>query len=195
LNYPFDRLGWLEHEGHLHRKLLFLDLKFWIWLSEPNHEQLKVFLSHLVETGKLICPVSPSILMELFKRAHDTHRDSISQVMNQLSKGLSLRDVNTTFRHEFEAALDGRQAERQVAYSYFQAAFSPVFTLLSPEQGMETSITDFMNGWWGSELEINAAGVEQKLVKGAHRENEWRQENQSTRKKVEGGTINGCGNK
>jgi hypothetical protein len=185
LNYAFDRLGWLEHEGHLNRKSLFLDLNFWIQLSEPNHEQLKVQLSHLVETGKLICPVSPSILMELFKRTRGTHRDNTSQLMDQLSKGLALRGVDTTFRHEFAAALDGRQAERQVAYSYFRDTFPPVFTLLFPEQGMEMSITDFINGRWSSVLETNASGIEQRLVKGAQQENEWRRDNKSTRKKVE----------
>jgi hypothetical protein len=187
LNYPFDRLDWLEHEGHLRRKLLFLDLKFWIWLSEPSHEHLKALLSNLVETGKLICPVSPSILMELFKRTRDTHRDSTSQLMDQLSKGLSLRFVDATFRHEFEAALDDRQVERQVAYSYFQDFFfpPPAFTLLSPGQGMETSITDFMSGHWGSLLGINAVRMQQRFLERAQQENELRQNNKPTRKEIE----------
>jgi hypothetical protein len=153
-------LGWFEHEGYLRRKLLFLDLNFWIKLSElknPPHEQLKALLSDLVETGKLICPVSPSILMELWKQSGGTHRDSISQLMNELSKGLSLQDIYTTFPPEFEAALDGRQAERQVAYSHFLDAFHhPV-----PDQSMALSITDFMNEWWSGARERAAANMNQ----------------------------------
>jgi hypothetical protein len=159
-------VGWLEHEGHLRRKLLFLGLKFWIRLVEPkesSHEQLKALLFNRVETGKLICLVSPSIPMESWKRVRDTHRDSTSQLMDQLSKGLSLRGVDATFPHEFEAVLDERQAERQVAYSYFQDAFSSVFRLLSPVRKMETSITDFMSGCWSGLLGINAAGINQRF--------------------------------
>ena len=144
----------------MRRKLLFLDLTFWIKLSElknPPHEQLKALLSDLVETGKLICPVSPSILMELWKQSGGTHRDSISQLMNELSKGLSLQDIYTTFPPEFEAALDGRQAERQVAYSHFLDAFHhPV-----PDQSMALSITDFMNEWWSGARERAAANMNQ----------------------------------
>jgi hypothetical protein len=184
LDYPFDRLGWLEHEGHLRRKLLFLDLNFWINLSESkdsSYERLKALLSNQVETGKLICPVSPSLLMELLKRKRDTHRDTISQLMDELSKGLSLRDVDTTFRHEFEAALDGRQAERQAAYSRFQDVFPPqVFPLPFPE-----SITDFMSGYWGDTRGIYAAGIEQGFSERAQQENELRRDNKLTWKMVE----------
>jgi hypothetical protein len=178
LNYSFDRLGWLEHEGHLHRKVLFLDLKFWIKLSDPNHEQLKALLSHRVETGKLICPVSPSILMELSKLPRSTHRNSISQIMSALSKDLSLLRVDAAFRHEFKAALDGRQAERKVAYSHFLDVFHlPVMVL---------SITDFMNGCLNDARGRSTRGMQEGSVEKAQQENEWRRENQPTRKEVEG---------
>lgn len=183
LNYP-----WLEHGGYLSGKLLFLDLSFWINLSEPknpSYELLKARLSNLVETGKLICPVSPPLLIELCKQPRSPHRDSISQVMDMLSKGLSLRFGEATFRHEFEAALEGRQAERQVAYSYFRDAFPPIYTLLSPEQGMETSITDFLSGCCGDVLKIKAALMEQGFSERSQQQNEWRQKNQPTRKKIE----------
>ena len=182
MNYPFDRLSWLEHEGHLRRKLLFLDLNFWIRLCEPNHEQLKALLSNLVGTGKLICPVSHSLLMELSKRTRDTHRDTHSQLMDELSRGLSLRSGNTTFRHEFEAALDGRQAERQVAYSRFHDVF-PFRPQIPPP--FPESITDFMRGFWGDVLEMYAGGMELGFSERAQQENKWRRDNEPTRKIVE----------
>jgi hypothetical protein len=185
LNYPFERLGWLEHEGHLHRKLLFLDLKFWINLSKPknpSYEQLRALLSKLVETGKLICPVSHSLLMELSKRPRDTHRDTHSKLMDELSRGLSLRSVYTIFRHEFEAALDGRQAERQVAYSRFHDVF-PFRPQIPPP--FPESITDFMCGFWGHVVEMYAGGMKLGFSERAQQENKWRQDNKSTRKIVE----------
>ena len=115
-----------------------------------------------------MCPVSPSLLMELAKRPRDTHRDSHSRLMDELSKGLSLRMVHDIFHHEFEAALEGQQAERQVAYSHFLDAVGGEITLPVPEglaqseEGLElgarlvnwmssflspSSITDFMNEW------------------------------------------------
>ena len=71
--------------------------------------------------------------MELSKRPRGALRDSRSQLMDELSKGLSLRKMPTTFQHEFEAALEGQQAERQVAYSSFLDAVGGEITLPVPE--------------------------------------------------------------
>jgi hypothetical protein len=129
--------------------------------------------------------------MELWRLSPGTRRDSRSQLMDELSTGLSLRGVDTTFRHEFEAALDGRQAERQVAYSHFQDVFPPVLTLPFAEQWVAMSIKAFMNEWWNGARERSAARMHQGFLERAQQENELRQKNQSTRKELEESEWNG----
>ena len=120
--YQFDDQVWLESQGYLNRELLFLDLNLWIQLSEPQTElqaEIKDRLFEMVSRGRLICPVSPSLIMELGKKPPSPSRQSQSQLMDELSRGLGLKIGQRIFPIEFEAALGGDAAPRRMAYSHF----------------------------------------------------------------------------
>ena len=120
--YQFDCQAWLASQGYLNRRLLFLDLNFWIRLSESRtglQEEIRDLLVELVSSGRLICPVSPSLIMELGKQPPSTHRQSQSQLMDELSGGLGIKIGTRIFPIEFEAALEGKRATRNLAYTHF----------------------------------------------------------------------------
>jgi hypothetical protein len=209
LGYVFDRLGWLESGGYLSRKLLFLDLNFWIRLSNPRtslHKELKKLIADMVEAGKLLCPVSASLLMELAKRPRDTDREGHSQLMDTFSKGVSLRMVHETFREEFKAALQGSQVERQAVYSHFFDACSKEIIFPASEGSAESevkrtldavlanymfnylttmSITKFMNEWMKDATQTIVAHLRQGFEEKSQEEGKWRQQNVVTSKAVE----------
>lgn len=132
----FDRLQWLERMMLLQRSILFLDLNFWISLAEQTdgiYVELIRLLHEMVEAGQLVCPVSPSLLMELRKRPSSEKRDCYCQLMDCLSQGLSLRIGPVVFENEFGRLVEGKQVERQIAYSHFLDAFSSGSHLVFPE--------------------------------------------------------------
>jgi hypothetical protein len=76
---------------------LYLDLNYWISLrkaetslgSEAEAELLTV-LRVVVASGKVFCPISESILMELMKQQDDNTRLLTVQLIDELSSGVSL---------------------------------------------------------------------------------------------------------
>lgn len=120
-------MAWLESSRYLTRWVLFLDLNHWIKLSEePDgvYRDLNKALHEAVDAGTLICPVSPSLLMEVQKRPLDDKRNRYCRLMDRLSGRLSLRVGPAIFAEEFRALALGQQIERQVAYSFFLDAMS-----------------------------------------------------------------------
>lgn len=133
--YRFDRLEWLKKTGYLQRSTLFLDLNHWIGLSDKQddiYRELSDALHDAVDTEKVICPVSPSLLMEVEKRPRDDRRGRYCRLMNRLSGGLSLRIHPATFAEEFRLVASGQRITRQIAYSYFFEAMSSGSSLKFP---------------------------------------------------------------
>jgi hypothetical protein len=127
LTYKFDRLRWLEAKGFLSRKTIFLDLSFWIGMAEgqsPSYIKLKGLLSKRVAERQVICPVSPSLLLELKKRPSSKKRAKYCQLMDELSLGLSIRHWLVIFKEEFKSVAEERRIEPQIAYSHFVDALS-----------------------------------------------------------------------
>lgn len=136
LSYEFDRLGWLEKTGYLKRRVLFLDLNHWIRLSDGQDElyrELSEALHEAVDAEQLICPVSPSLLMEVEKRPYGDRRSRYCRLMDRLSGGLSLRVSPAVLAEEFRALALGQQIERQIAYSFYLDAMSRGSRLEFPE--------------------------------------------------------------
>ncbi len=138
ISIDFDRSKWLDSTGYLTRRILFLDLNIWIGMYEQRNDvyrKLSKVLHESVDAGTLVCPVSPSLLMEVHKRPRDERRYGYSQLMDHLSGRLSLRVGPATFAEEFQALSLGRTIERQIAYSFFIDAMS------------SGSRLDFPDGW------------------------------------------------
>lgn len=137
LHYEFDRPGWLASSGYLKRRILFLDLNHWIGLAdgqEASYRKLSEALHEAVDSGQVICPVSPSLLMEVEKRSSDDKRRRYCQLMDHLSGGLSLRVSTVTFAEEFRAIALGESINREVAYSLFVDAMSSGSRLEFPKE-------------------------------------------------------------
>ena len=135
-SYSFDRFRWLQRTGYLARQILFMDLNHWVGLYEERDEgyrELSKTLHEAVDSGALICPVSPSLLMEVQKRPRDDRRYGYCRLMDRLSGRLSLRVEPAIFAEEFRAQGLGQQIERQVAYSFFLDAMSTGSRLVFPE--------------------------------------------------------------
>ena len=108
MKYKFDRVQWLRQRGYLDRRLLFLDLKFWILLREQNtpiQREMAKRLRERVETGQVLCPVSPSLLMEVGKQKWSVKRNDYWRLMDDLSRGLSLRVAVHIFTEEMKCVL------------------------------------------------------------------------------------------
>ena len=136
MKYQFDRVQWLRQRGYLDRRLLFLDLKFWILLREQNtpiQREMAKRLRERVEAGQVLCPVSPSLLMEVGKQKWSVKRNDYWRLMDDLSRGLSLRVAVHIFTEEMKCVLRGRPIPREVAYSHFLEAFGPGINLEFPE--------------------------------------------------------------
>jgi hypothetical protein len=138
-DYGFDRRHWLERTGYLDRKLLFLDMHFWVRVREqetPDYVELSRMLREMVSEGRLICPVSPSLLMEVEKQGWLDCRTDTYRLMDDLSRGLSLRVPPYVFADEMVHVLRGDPIPRDVAYSHFFDAFSPGLALSFPENSL-----------------------------------------------------------
>ncbi len=126
-SYKFDRLEWLASKGFLSRTTVFLDLRFWIGMVEQrdsNHIKLRKLLSTLVKDQRVICPVSPSLLVELKKQPVSEKRTKYCQLMDQLSNGLSVRNWPSIFKDEFKSSVEKRMIDQGFGYSHFIEAFS-----------------------------------------------------------------------
>lgn len=79
------------------RLALYLDQKYWIALrkaeagvgNEPENELLRL-LRGLTRDGKVFCPISESVLMELMKQEDPQSRLRTAQMIDDLSSGVSL---------------------------------------------------------------------------------------------------------
>lgn len=121
ISYSFNRLVWLRKTRYLTRQILFLDLNHWINLAEEQDNvsrELNKALHEAVDAGKLVCLVSPSLLMEVEKRPLSDMRYRYCRLRDRLSGKLSLRDELAIFAEEFRARGLRQQIERQIAYSF-----------------------------------------------------------------------------
>jgi len=126
-SYKFDKLQWLESKGFMSQTTIFLDLRFWIGMVEQrdaNHIKLKKLLSTLVSNKRVICPVSPTLLLELKKQPSSEKRTQCCQLMDKLSNGLSIRVWSAIFKDEFKANVEEHKIEKGLGYSHCFDAFS-----------------------------------------------------------------------
>ncbi len=86
-----------------------------------------------VEERLLVCPVSPPLLLELEKRPASEKGEGYSQLMDHLSKRLSVQVNLVIFSEGFRAMMTGKQIEREIAYSHFLDASSSKYRLDFPE--------------------------------------------------------------
>lgn len=114
------RLQWLADSAYLQRRLMYLDLRYWIGMCDhvdAAHIELHERISELVLTGKLLCPVSAPLIIEAQKVPPSPKRDARYALMDAFSKGLSLRLLPLIFKDEFRARYADAVTDRRVAYA------------------------------------------------------------------------------
>lgn len=145
--HMFDRL-WLSEGKYLTPKLLFLDLSYWIKLVEGKEESFKhlsKLLEEFVYLGKVICPLSSTLMFEMEKQPVSPKRDAYYLLMEKLSKGLAIRHITSIFEDEFTLKTQNMSIDRSIAFSSIWFSFND-FELTIPDYGWnEISIREF--GW------------------------------------------------
>lgn len=81
------------------RKAVYLDMKYWIWLRDPDvspfpaeTKALRAALTHGVKTGGIFCPVSYSAFVELMRINPISLRLRQAEVMDELCLGVAIRN-------------------------------------------------------------------------------------------------------
>jgi hypothetical protein len=81
------------------RKAVYLDMKYWIWLRDPDRspfpaeaKALLAALEHGVETRRLFCPVSYSVFLELMRIRPIDLRLRQAKLMDELSERVAIRN-------------------------------------------------------------------------------------------------------
>jgi hypothetical protein len=171
-----------------------LDLRFWIGMSEgqnASYIRLKELLSKLVAERKIICPVSPSLLLELKKRPSSLERTAYCKLMDDLSQGLSIRLWLVIFKEEFKSVVEERQIQPQIAYSHFVEAFSAGMQVAFPNTWSEadaskasdlifdyldkTTIGEIVEIEGGESQEGSITFLRNGLAQLAQKDRDWRQ--------------------
>jgi hypothetical protein len=81
------------------RKAVYLDMNFWIELRAANAGKGKAkatelldLLRKVVESGRLFCPISESVFLELMKQTDPVSREETAALIDSLSLGVTLMD-------------------------------------------------------------------------------------------------------
>lgn len=90
------------------RKRAYLDQRFWLLLRdaslgncrEPSIAELLEFLKASVREGKLICPISESVFIELLKQEDHSTRMATAQLIDELSQGITLISFKDRIQQE-----------------------------------------------------------------------------------------------
>ena len=87
------RLG----ESIAHRERIYLDTNFWILLREANRKgnssratTLLALLRRAVSDGKVVCPISCSIFVELMRQSWLSSRIDTARIIDELSLGITV---------------------------------------------------------------------------------------------------------
>lgn len=203
--YQFDSLAWLRSQEVLDRKILLLDLNFWIQMSKSESKlqcELKDRIAELVSARRLLCPVSPSLIMELGKQSPSPFRDVQSRLMDDFSGGVAIKLGPRVFPLEYEAAANGQRIDRAVVFShYFDALMEKPFAFQSPsalpdavaraavgillESQLQVSITEFMNTSFSQEIDPAVTRMSNNFRDMAEHHKEWAKKQKLTRKQIE----------
>jgi hypothetical protein len=90
------------------RLSVLLDMNVWIDLSEEKNQQalrLREKLQRLTKRGALFCPLTPTIIWELYRQSQ-TSAIKTATLMEELSLGISFAPTEEIYLHEVDAAFE-----------------------------------------------------------------------------------------
>lgn len=82
------------------RQKIYLDLRFWIMLRDNTVSSLYATLKNGVVNGKIICPLSESIFLELMKQEDVGSRRRSAELMDELSMGVAIEHQFNRMEYE-----------------------------------------------------------------------------------------------
>ncbi|SFR79794.1 hypothetical protein [Sphingomonas jatrophae] len=150
----------------LGRRKVYLDTRYWIILRETAaarrtdaaSRKLLHFLRRGVNAGRLVCPISADLFMELTKQANTpTRRQATARLIDELSLGVTSMDPQTllaTEVHRFlSSALHGSEAVHPMQeliwtkVAYALGDMHPKLDGLPPEDELELQKRVFDHLW------------------------------------------------
>ena len=106
-DYRWKRLKELQSFVAARRKV-YLDMNFWIYLRDPSSapkpeafQRLCELLSNGVKEGRILCPVSYAVFLELMKQNPLEQRLAQARLMDQLCEGIGIRNPMDTAEIEY----------------------------------------------------------------------------------------------
>jgi len=133
---------------------VYLDINHWIALRDvmlgrprdPRHVEVYERLRQLVESGRLVCPVSECVFFEIFKQADRQTRLATARVADQLSHGITLQFSDHRLQTEVIHFLRQCSGKGDSLYPLEQLVWTkaahvlgrtyPVFAGLPPDESM-----------------------------------------------------------
>ena len=100
------------------KKILYLDTRFWVYLRNAEmgkpryetHREMLRLLRKLVAEGKVVCPISDALCVELFKQADPQTKLLTARLMDELSGGVTLIGEYSRIGEEIAACFERRVA-------------------------------------------------------------------------------------
>ncbi|WP_448363496.1 hypothetical protein [Fluviibacter sp.] len=161
------------------RKRVYLDQRFWILLRDASlgicHDretvELLEFLKDSVNNGKLICPISESVFIELLKQEDKATRIATAQLIDELSQGVTLIPFNDRVRQELcNSFYENAGASELIPIgelvwtklSYVLGEMHPTHTQFDPEDelAIQKAFADYL---WEMPLYQTVMRMEEKL--------------------------------
>lgn len=127
LRIPFDRRPFLDALDVGRRKRIYLDLSYWLKLTDQPSATWKDLLGALlggVAAGRLICPVTPAHLLELAKLRDETQAKQCMDLISNLSRHVMFRDHGARIRDEIAYAVRNSHSPPALSAHPWWFAFS-----------------------------------------------------------------------
>jgi hypothetical protein len=120
------------------RAAVYLDTKFWIILrkaqagvgSHSDEVELLKLLRRLTTEGRVFCPISESIFMELMKQADSKSRLETARLIDELSLGVTLTSYDTQLATELAHYIKATAYQRDALYPLHHLIWSKLVYVL-----------------------------------------------------------------
>jgi hypothetical protein len=148
VRYQFDREPvWKRIQG---REVVSLDSNIWIDMADgkkPDARPIKETLIDLVQAGTLFCPLSPTLIWELYKQ--DSSLLRTGELMETLSLNVCFASTDEIFDWEVEcfakklAGSEDDRCTRKMLFVPVMGYLTSRFRLVYPADTPEDTIRDF----------------------------------------------------
>ena len=117
------------------RKLIYLDLKYWIYLRDvalghaqkPIHNDIFTSLLSLAKAGKVVCPFSYAIFDEILKQGDATKRKASAKLVDALSYGASIQQPFEVLNSELLVFFRSKTSNNPKTYPLRESVWTMIY--------------------------------------------------------------------